>query len=239
MVSFLIFWYNKAMIVKHILKELEVLYLCKKDYDDEKVKNIINLFFKFLHITTNEKEANRIIKSSAISLVLVDIGYKKHGGIGFIKNLRKSGVSMPIIVITENKELNDLLEAIKLNLSAYLLKPLDTNLFINTLNEVSKLIVEKKEIIFIKNGSIKYNHLENKIHKKDTIYKLTKNEARLLELFLDNKNKIIQKQDIKKLIWKNKTISESGFKSLVKRLSNKLGSSVIENVFGIGYILKD
>lgn len=227
------------MIVKHILKELEVLYLSKKDFDEKKVKNIINLFFKTLHTTTSEKEANRIIKSLPISLVLVDIEYKKSGGIEFIKNLRKNGFDIPIIVITENKELNNLLEAIKLNLSDYLLKPLDINLLLNTLNEVSKQIVEKKEVIFIKNGAIKYNHLEKKIHKKDTFHELTKNEAKLLELFLDNINKVIQKQDIKKLIWKDKHISESGFKSLMKRLSNKLGEGVIENVFGIGYMLKD
>ena len=69
----------------------------------------------------------------------------------------------------------------------------------------------------------------------NTRFILTKNESRLLELFLSNKNKFIQNEEIIKHIWSDKEVSSSAFKSLINRLTNKIGKDLISNSFGIGY----
>ena len=69
--------------------------------------------------------------------------------------------------------------------------------------------------------------------------KLTKNESRLIEVFLANKNKYIKNEDIKRIIWSQKEISDSAFKSLINRLSNKIGKDLISNSFGMGYGIFD
>ena len=53
------------------------------------------------------------------------------------------------------------------------------------------------------------------------------------------KNKYINNEDIKKQIWSQKEISESAFKSLINRLTNKIGKDNISNSFGIGYGIFD
>ena len=58
---------------------------------------------------------------------------------------------------------------------------------------------------------------------------------RLLELFLINKNKFLTNDEIIKYIWSENEISSSAFKSLINRLSKKIGKDVISNSFGMGY----
>ena len=74
-----------------------------------------------------------------------------------------------------------------------------------------------------------------KITTLDKVLILTKNEARLLELFLINKNKFLTNDEIIKYIWSENEISSSAFKSLINRLSKKIGKDVISNSFGMGY----
>ena len=148
-------------------------------------------------------------------------------------------ITTAIIIITENKEVFTLLEAIKLNLTDYLLKPLDVNKFINALNSSAKQILNNGEILTIINQNIKYNYVEKIIIKEDLEIKLTKNEARLLELLLSNKNKYTKNEDIKKQIWSQKEVSDSAFKSLINRLTNKIGKNSINNSFAIGYGIFD
>ena len=79
------------------------------------------------------------------------------------------------------------------------------------------------------------NLIDKSITILDKKQSLTKNESRLLELFLINKNKFVKNEDIIKQIWSDKEVSSSAFKSLINRLSNKIGKDTISNSFGIGY----
>ena len=142
---------------------------------------------------------------------------------------------MPIIIITENKETDVLIEAIKLNLIDYLLKPVDINKLIHALNLSAKNILNSGEIKTIIKNDVIYNYVDKCITIFDKKQSLTKNESRLLELFLINKNKFVKNEDIIKQIWSDKEVSSSAFKSLINRLSNKIGKDTISNSFGIGY----
>lgn len=223
------------MLSKKLLKELNILYLRKEDSEDAKIKRVVGIFFKKLYCVEKEDKALEIFKNIHISLILIDIDYKQDCGLDFVKMIRKEDKKIPIIVITKNTKLPNLLSAIKLNLTDYLIKPLDISDFINALNEAAKVIFAQTKVVTIVPNIVRYNYVNKSIYQKNIVHKLTKYEARLIEFFLQNPNTLLKKEDIKKAIWKEKGISESGFKSLLKRVSDKLGEKVIENSFGIGY----
>jgi DNA-binding response OmpR family regulator len=226
--------------LKKILKQLDVLFISEVDSSYKKIENILRLFFKEVLNTNSLIYANEIYEKSFPSILIIDINLKESSGLSFIKELRKKNKSMPIIIITENKEVDILIEAIKLNLIDYLLKPVDINKLIHALNLSAKNILNSGEIKTIIKNEIIYNYVEKSITILDKKQSLTKNEARLLELFLINKNKFVKNEDIIKQIWSDKEVSTSAFKSLINRLSNKIGKETISNSFGIGYgILND
>ena len=221
--------------LKKILKQLDVLFISEVDSSYKKIENILRLFFKEVLHTNSLIYANEIYEKSFPSILIIDINLKESSGLTFIKELRKKNKSMPIIIITENKEIDILIEAIKLNLIDYLLKPVDINKLIHALNLSAKNILNSGEIKTIIKNDIIYNYVDKSITILDKKQSLTKNESRLLELFLINKNKFVKNEDIIKQIWSDKEVSSSAFKSLINRLSNKIGKDTISNSFGIGY----
>ena len=221
--------------LKKILKQLDVLFISEVDSSYKKIENILRLFFKEVLNTNSLVYANEIYEKSFPSILIIDINLKESSGLTFIKNLRKKNKSMPVIIITENKEIDILIEAIKLNLIDYLLKPVDINKLIHALNLSAKNILNSGEIKTIIKNDIIYNYVDKSITIFDKKQSLTKNESRLLELFLINKNKFVKNEDIIKQIWSDKEVSSSAFKSLINRLSNKIGKDTISNSFGIGY----
>ena len=221
--------------LKKILKQLDVLFISEVDSSYKKIENILRLFFKEVLHTNSLIYANEIYEKSFPSILIIDINLKDSTGLTFIKELRKKNKSMPIIIITENKETDILIEAIKLNLIDYLLKPVDINKLIHALNLSAKNILNSGEIKTIIKNDVIYNYVDKSITILDKKQSLTKNESRLLELFLINKNKFVKNEDIIKQIWSDKEVSSSAFKSLINRLSNKIGKDTISNSFGIGY----
>ena len=221
--------------LKKILKQLDVLFVSEVDSSYKKIENILRLFFKEVLHTNSLIYANEIYEKSFPSILIIDINLKESSGLSFIKELRKKNKSMPIIIITENKEIDILIEAIKLNLIDYLLKPVDINKLIHALNLSAKNILNSGEIKTIIKNDVIYNYVDKSITISDKKQSLTRNESRLLELFLINKNKFVKNEDIIKQIWSDKEVSSSAFKSLINRLSNKIGKETISNSFGIGY----
>lgn len=225
--------------IKKILKQLDVLHISKRDDSFKKIENILKIFFRKTINTEFIEEANEFYNTYKPAVIIIDIDLENQNGIEFIKQIRKKNKIIPIIIITKNKELNNLLEAIKLNLIDYLLKPLDINKFIFSINLCAKNILNSGEIRTVVKNNVRYNYLEKTIIVNNEKKVLTKNETRLIELFLSNKNKFVQKEEIKKHIWPQKDVTESAFKSLINRLGKKLEDDTITNSFGIGYGIFD
>ena len=221
--------------LKKLLKELTVLYVTNKEDDFKKITSVLEVFFDKISYTNNQDDALDIYEKTFPNIVIVDINLTNSNGIELIKKIRKKNQMIPILVITKNKEISNLVEAIKLNLVDYLLKPIDINKLIFSLNQIAKIILNSGEITTTIKDNIKYHYVEKVVINDNKKESLTKTETRLIELLLINKDKIVSIQEIKRVIWGNKEVSESAFKSLLNRLSKKIGKDTITNSFGIGY----
>ncbi len=221
--------------LKKLLKELTILYVTNQEEDYKKINSILEIFFKKIIYTNNENEALNIYYKKFPNIILVDINLSHSNGIEFIKKLRQKNKTIPILVITKNKEVSNLIEAIKLNLIDYLLKPIDINKLIFSLNQIAKIILNSGEVTTFIKENILYHYVEKVIMNNNKKEVLTKTETRFIELLLTNKNKIVSIEEIKRVIWGNKEVSESALKSLLNRLSKKVGKDTITNSFGIGY----
>ena len=221
--------------LKKLLKELTVLYVTNKEDDFKKITSVLELFFDKISYTNNQDDALDIYQKTFPNIIIVDINLTNSNGIELIKKIRKKNQMIPILVITKNKEISNLVEAIKLNLVDYLLKPIDINKLIFSLNQIAKIILNSGEITTTIKDNIKYHYVEKVVINNNKKESLTKTETRLIELLIINKDKIVSIQEIKRVIWGNKEVSESAFKSLLNRLSKKIGKDTITNSFGIGY----
>ena len=92
--------------LKKILKQLDVLFVSELDTSYKKIENILHLFFKDIFHTNSLLYAKEIYEKSFPSVLIIDINLKESSGLSFIKDLRKKNKTIPIIIITENKEID-------------------------------------------------------------------------------------------------------------------------------------
>lgn len=86
-----------------------------------------------IHIEPNGEEAFRfLIETKELpGLIILDLNMPKMNGIEFLKLVRANEKlkNLPIVVLTTSKEQQDKLNTFDLNVSGYMIKPVDFNQF--------------------------------------------------------------------------------------------------------------
>jgi signal transduction histidine kinase len=137
------------MIDRKILKDITVLYAEDESIIQEGIIETLNLFDINVICVKDGQEGLSIFKSSnkKIDLILTDIKMPKLSGIGMIAEIRKIDKDIPIIITTAHQETSFLMESIELNVSAYVLKPIDIYKLEETLIKAIEAKVLKEELI--------------------------------------------------------------------------------------------
>ena len=107
-----------------------------------------NNFTNNLYIATNGIEAlamlrgngNPPVVTSQRRLILLDLNMPKMGGIEFLRELRKDPAikAIPVIVLTTSNEDKDKVEAYKLNVAGYIVKPVTFSKFVEAVATLNK-----------------------------------------------------------------------------------------------------
>ena len=115
------------MIDKNILKNITVLYAEDESVIQEGITETLNLFEINVICAKNGQEGLSIFNSlnKKIDLILTDIKMPKLDGLGMIKKIREIDKEIPVIITTAHQETNFLMQSIELDISAYVLKPID------------------------------------------------------------------------------------------------------------------
>lgn len=172
-------------------------------------------------------------------ILITDLLMPKMCGLELIEKIREVDSDIKIIVVSAHGEQDKLLKAIKLNLIEYQIKPLNRKKLLNGLDIAINYLseIDNKKLFYF-NSDTYYNILEDNLVVDSNIVKLTKNEIKLLNLFIENQNKTLDSIDIFNKIWNfNREYKVESIRTLVKKLRKKLPLNSIENIYGGGYKL--
>jgi len=142
-------------------QNMNVLYAEDENLVAEEITEMLKIYFKDVHTVSNGLEA--IIKfkeNKKIDLIITDIIMPIKNGIELIRDIRKIDSSIPIIVISASTDSDYLIDAIKLNVNGYIIKPLSYEQFIKVIYSAVQKFILKKE-----NDDYKLN-LEKKVVEK-------------------------------------------------------------------------
>ncbi|MCJ8328111.1 MAG: response regulator transcription factor [Campylobacterales bacterium] len=223
----------------NILKTLSILYI----EDEENIRNNITSTLKLLvnnvFSVSSYDEAIIVIKKENVNIILSDINLPGKSGLDFCKHIRENDKKIPIVLLTAYLDTNYLLDATKLKLVDYLIKPISFNaLYIVLIKCVDELILQNMfKIKFMNNNEFDINNkILIDIHNKEI--KLTLSELNLLEYLIKNSSRIISHEELKQNIRKDiEDTSDSALKNLLNKLRKKIGKESINNISGIGFRL--
>ena len=214
--------------------------------DDEIISNSIAGYLQKWQYATHEVvDFQNVVKEfveQSPDLVLMDINLPYFDGYYFCEEIRKLS-KVPIIFISSANDDMNIVMAMNIGADDFIEKPFKLVVLkakieallrrVYNFNSSNSLIVYKEVIFDINKDEIKY---------KDNIATLTKNESKILTILLENREKIVSREDIIAALWQSDNfIDENTLSVNINRLRAKLKSIGIDEFIttkkGKGYIV--
>ena len=168
--------------------------------DDAFMREILAEILELSHfnvVAANDGEdaLETLFKTHDFELLITDIHMPNMGGLELIKRLKDSHLTIPIIILTGDKDISNAIEAIKYGASSFILK--DENIH-ETITIAAQQALEKKKLQtennqLLKNLSRANKDLEKVVHDLTEIGKelsAKNNLSTLLEMIITNSLKI-------------------------------------------------
>ncbi len=219
------------------IRDMSILVVEDEAELREYIVEYLEIFFNRVYSAEDGKKALDIYNQKLPNIILTDINMPNLDGLALISKIRESDNETKIIIMSAHSEQEKLLEAIKLHLETYLIKPIKTDILKKTVMDSVELIRKTNRRICL-SEALHWDKNNNTLFFNQKEVKLVKNEQEIMKLLLSKPNHTFSPQEIFDYLWhrdEKKEFSNSAITSLMKRLRIKLPEDVVLNIYGAGY----
>lgn len=236
--------------------------------DDEVIAQSTAEYFNMFDIktayVTSFDEAVDFLEEKQVSLLLLDINLGDKSGFELCKRVREN-YDMPILFISARTSDDDVLTALNIGGDDYIKKPYTLNILIAKVKAILNRYEKAKEVaeyaasvqksdskmqMDSNNGLIR---LTEEICLDTNSYKLRKGknqislkvmEYKMLLYLLENRNRVVTKEELLKNVWNDEYIGEGTLPVHIRHLREKIETDpknpeIIKTVWGVGYMIEE
>ena len=139
--------------------------------------------------------------SDVYDVIVLDIMLPKLSGLDILKQVRKEGLSTPIILLTAKGSVDDKITGLDMGADDYLPKPFSPEELLARLRAITR---RKGEVIndnLLEFGDIKLNISTYDLQCKENSITLTQKEFEILNYFLQRPKNVVSKDDLITKLW--------------------------------------
>ena len=190
-------------------------------------------------IAYNGQEALEEVKKQKFDVILMDVMMPIMDGITALKEMRKTGINTPIIMLTAKSQIDDKVEGLDSGANDYLTKPFDKKELLARIRALTRNSEEEKEKFVI--GNITFSKENSELYNEKMVLKLNKEECDIMEILAKNSERSIFKEELCSRIFERSNNDNNEalnmYISFLKDKFEALGSdSIIDE--SNGYIIK-
>jgi DNA-binding response OmpR family regulator len=191
------------------------------------------------HVETAER-AKSALHTETFDLAIVDIGLPREDGLQLVRDLRRRGRNLPVLMLTARDGLSDRVNALDLGADDYLTKPFQVAELLARCRALVRRAngVASTEIVF---GPLKLDLAHKQVTVKGEPLDLTRREWSVLECLVLNAGRVVSKEKLMSAVasW-NDELTPNAVEVYVSRLRTKLAdAAVIRVIRGLGYRLDE
>lgn len=226
----------------------------------ENTAEYFNIFDVSTSYVTSYEAAITFLDENQVSLILLDINLGDGSGFELCKRIRKD-YDMPILFISARKSDDNILTALNIGGDDFISKPYSLNIIFAKVKAVLSRYersVEKTNVktpATLPENSLKEQErltISSDIYLDTSSHKLMKNgesislkvkEYKMLSYLLENKGRVITKDELLKSVWEDEFIGEGTLSVHARHLREKIekdpnNPEIIKTVWGVGYIIE-
>jgi len=216
------------------LDSLTVLFV----EDEKELRNALegaigDEFAKFV-VARDGDEGLKKFKKHKPDIVITDILMPIRDGLEMAKDIKHISRETPIIVLSAFSEKERLLKAIDVGIDKYLIKPIDPDELMKSINYIADELLSLDKIVELGSG-YQFDKNRKVLVQDGKTIALTKKELLFISILVRNLGVFVLHEEIKKYVWTNKNVTDAAIRTFIKRVREKTGKEFIKNVPGLGY----
>jgi len=215
--------------------------------DDKKVASLIVKGFKqegfAVDYAADGEDGLHLALNESYDACFIDIMLPKLDGLSLIKEMRRQKISIPVIILSAKRSVDDRVKGLQTGSDDYLVKPFA---FSELLARVQALIrrgtasASPTQLVV---ADLRMDLLTREVFRGDQKIVLQPREFALLEYLMRNAGRVVSKTMIMEHVWEYNFDPQTNVVDvLVCRLRDKMEKDVekkmIHTIRGVGYVLK-
>jgi PAS domain S-box-containing protein len=218
---------------------LKILYLDNK----EESKIILNYLLELgydVRLVNSIYDAKTQMLSTNYDLFIAETDIKDGNSLDFIEDMKKNSIKS--VIVSKNKDPDQLLRAIEINVEKYLLKPINLQMLHSTIKECLSTIQKAKnpyltkELIELENKFNYSDKLKQIIADNGNSIPLTQQESNLIQTLIQQKGSYCSHATLQTAISiSGKIATIDTLRTVIKRIRQKTYEGIIDSLNGVGY----
>lgn len=173
--------------------------------------------------------------------IVLDIMVPGRDGLSILKNLRKQGNTVPVILLTARSELDERLEGLNLGADDYMTKPFYIEELVARLHTVVRRSAGEATHLY-KVEDLSMNLVTRSVRRGDVEIHLSVREFSLLEFLMRSPGRVVSRMQICEHVWNysfdpDTNLIDVYIQRLRKKIDKDFDPKLIETVRGVGYRL--
>ncbi len=180
--------------------------------------------------------AEDIAYEHSIDMMLLDVRVPLLDGFAFLKRLRNKGIQTPTIYITSLNGVEDVTKGFEMGCDDYIRKPFALKELLVRIESLLNRYDKSHNSLIHLSEHLQFNTQSLTLTQKGCIVGLKTKEKKLLLLFLQHPNELLEYVAIFKALWEyHEEPSHESLRTYIKSLRKLLGKEKIATVRNIGY----
>ena len=184
------------------------------------------------------------LRSYTPEIMIIDINMPLMDGFELVERLRKNGNSVPVLMLSARADRVDITRGLTIGADDYVVKPFGLEELVLRL----KAILRRSHISeapnnLLKCGPIAMNDSTHTVSFNQDLIELSPTEYRLLQVLIENKNRVLSKSVLLDDVWGITFESESTvvdtYISYLRKKLHRDGFEGIKTIRGIGFVIQE
>ena len=194
--------------------------------DDEKeladsTSEYFNMFDIKTHQVYSKNDALEFLKENDVSLILLDINLKDGSGFELCKTLRNN-INIPILFISARNTDDDKIIALSIGGDDYIEKPYSLSVLLAKVKVVLKRFNNTNNNDNYDDGYLKIDFKNNIVLVNNEEVKLTSIEYKVLFYLVNNKNRLITKNELFEQVWNDKFTQDGTLNVHIRKIRERI-----------------
>jgi len=160
--------------------------------------------YTVVHAQDGEK-GERLASEGHFDLIILDIMLPKKNGFDIVRDLRKNGISTPVLILTARGQVNEKVVGLKLGADDYLTKPFEMLELLARIEALMRrsnsTLTPSSSLTSYSFGPFTIDFNKKEIRRKGKLLKLSAKEFQLLEYFIKNRGIALSREAILNNVW--------------------------------------